>query len=229
MRILTLPLLLLLAACGPKTPPPAPAEPAPAPAPVAAAEPEPEPEPEPPAPPPSNADFNATVTRADGTATSGHVKRVERSTDWFGEADWSTEAKDVKLSLEKGNTGKDVTWAEIKSIAIVPGKVPADADCVYDSNWTPWMYDCTVKTAPTFTLKDGSTGWTTTDRHKWRLTLDNDTSVEFWLYKHPARQQDEKVVDLETTNPENFELYSALQDRLRQEIKTTMVTKVSVQ
>lgn len=226
----TLSLILLLVACGPKDAPvenagtavaPAPVEPAP--------EPEPEPEPEP-APPADvvNADLSITVGQAGGTSFAGHVKRIERSTDWYGEEGWSTEASDLKISLEKGNSAKEATWTEIKSITIAPGAI-TDVDCLYDSNFSPWMYDCTIKTKAAVTLKDGSTGWTVVNRHKWRLTYDDGKQVEFWLYKHPAREQDEKVVDLETANPENFELYTSLQARLKTEIKTTLVTKVTVQ
>ena len=227
----TLSLILLLTACGPKKAPETTAA-EPAPAPVAAAEPTPEPEPEvAPEPPPEviNSDLSITVGRAGGASKAGKVKRIERSTDWFGDEGWSTEPKDLKLALEKGNSAKDVTWAEVKSIAVVPGKVPADADCVYDSNFQPWMYDCTVKTTATVTLKDGTTGWVVTNRHKWRFTYEDNSQEEFWLYKHPAREQDDKVVDLDTTNPENMDLYVKLQERLKSELKTTLVTKVTVQ
>lgn len=226
----SLSLILLLVACGPKNPPETAATTAPAPV-EAAPAPEPEPEPEaPPEPPPevNNADLNITVTQASGTAKAGHVKRIERSTDWFGEEGWSTEEKDLKISLEKGNSAKDATWKDIKSIAITPGAI-TDVDCVYDGNYSPWMYDCTIKTNASVTLKDGTSGWTVVNRHKWRLTYDDGSQVEFWLYKHPAREQDDKVVDLETTNPENFDLYTKLQTRLKSEIKTTLVTKVTVQ
>lgn len=222
-------LFLLLSACGPKKAPESAATAAPVAAPAPA--PEPEPEPEPPAPVEvNNADFNATVARADGTSASGHVKRVERSEDFFADTGWTTEPNKLKLSLEAdgGNKAKDVTWAEIKSISIVPGKVPGDVDCSYDSEFSPWMYDCTVKTTATVVLKDGSS-WTVAQRHKWKLTFDDGSSAEFWLWKHPAREQDEKVVELGDDSPENVDLYTKLQDRLKSEIKTTLVTKVSVQ
>lgn len=227
MHLLTLSLLLM--ACGPKKAPEtaatAPVEAAPAPPPA----PEPEPEPEPP-PEVTNANFNATVVRADGTSAGGHVKRVERSVDFFADEGWTTEANKLKLSLEAdgGNKAKDATWDQIKSISVAVGKIPGDVDCSYDSNFTPWMYDCTVKTTATVVLKDGTT-WTVAQRHKWKLTFDDGSSAEFWLWKYPARQQDDKVVDLETTNPENIDLYTSLQDRLKSEVKTTLVTKVNVQ
>ena len=66
------------------------------------------------------------------------------------------------------------------------------------------------------------------NRHKWRLVFDDDSEVEFWLKKHPAREQDEEVVGLDSGNPENYELYTRLQQRLRDELATTMVTKIQV-
>ena len=229
MRMLSL--ILLLTACGPKNAPEnagtAPVAPV---APPVEATPEPEPEAEAEPPPPIvNANLNITVGHASGSSKVGKVTRIERSSDWFGEEGWSTDAKDLKLSLAKVNSARDATWEEVKSIAIVPGKVPADADCVYDSNFSPWMYDCTVKTTATVPLKDGSAGWIVANRHKWRFTYEDGATEEFWLLKHPAREQDEKVVDLDTNNPENMDLYIKLQDRLKSEIKTTMVTKVTVQ
>ena len=41
---------------------------------------------------------------------------------------------------------------------------------------------------------------------KWRFVFDDDSEVEFWM-KNRAHQQDEKKVDLNTTNPENYDLY----------------------
>ncbi len=224
---LLLPLLLL--ACGPKKAP----EPAASPvaAPVAeAATPEPEAAPEPPPPPPDvvNADLKVTITYGNGSTKSGHVKRVERSTDWYGEQDWDQDKGKLKISGEQGNSAKEITWDLVKSITVVPGKVPSEVDCVYDSNWSPWMYDCTVKTVGTVVLKDG-TKWTVANRHKWRLTFDDGSSAEMWLYKHPAREQDSRVMELDTANPENLELYTKLQNRIREEVKTTLVVKIAVE
>jgi hypothetical protein len=221
--------LTLLFACGPKkAPEPAAAAPVEAPAaPEPAAEPTPEPEPEVKVEV-TNADFNASVITANGSQKSGHVKRVERSDDWFGEGTWLTDAKDIRILAETDTANKEYTWKDIKTITIQPGKVPADVDCVYDSNWSPWMYDCTLKTMGTATVADGSK-WRVTSRQKWRFTFDDGSQVEFWLYKHPAREQDSQVVGLDTTNPENYDLYTRLQNRLREEVKTTMVTKIVIQ
>jgi hypothetical protein len=221
-------LLSLIVACGPKAPPPPPAaaEVAPAPAPAVEAEPEPAPEPEPPKEV-LNANFNATVTSADGTVVTGHVKRVERSADWFGETEWSTAKTDLVVSLDGGSGYKKAPWPDLKTIVIVPGKVPADVDCTYDSNYRPWMYECILKTSGNAVTKDGAK-WSVDNRHKWRFTFEDDTSVEFWLKKYPAREQDEGVVDLHSGDPENFALYKKLQQRLREEAEASLVVKVEI-
>lgn len=219
-------------ACGEKTPPEAAAaaspEAAPAPAPeAAAAEPEPEvaPEPEAAPAPTTNVDLQVTVTLNDGGRKAGHVSRIERSTDWYGEEDWTTDLGDVKLQLEGNGTEYKSPWPEIKKITVAIGKVSESSDCTYDSNYTPWMYDCTLRNKGTAVTADGRS-WDITDRHKWRLTFDSGESVEFWLYKHPAREQDAETVGLDSTG-ENYDLYITLQDRLREEVKT-MVTGVTV-
>jgi hypothetical protein len=221
---------LMLAACGPKEEPPvaaaAVAEPAAAPAPAAATEPEPVVE-EAPAAAVSNADLMVTLTRANGSSVSGKVRRIERSEDWFGEEGWNDEKSGLKIDAESSSAFKQVFWTDVASVSIKPGGIPSDVDCVYDSNWSPWMYDCTLKTTGTVSLKDGSK-WTVSNRHKWRFTFESGEIVEFWLNKHPAREQDEAVVDLNTANPENFDLYTKLQHRLRDEVKNTIVVKVDV-
>jgi len=222
-------LLSLMLGCGPTQAPEAPAAvaaPAPAAAPAEAAPPGEE---APPAPPPEviNADLHVALTRADGTAVTGKVKRIERSSDWYGEEGWSTETADLFIQGDAPSGTRKIAWADVKAVTVVPGKVPADVSCVYDSNYRPWMYDCTLKTTSTVTLKDGTT-WTADNAHKWRFTFSDDQQVEFWLKKHPAREQDEKEVDIDTTNPENLDLYTKLQNRLRSEVKTSLVVKVVI-
>jgi hypothetical protein len=224
-------------ACGDKAPPEAAADPTPAapeaaePAPEvgeAVAEPEPEPEvtPEPePAEPVANVDLQISVSFNDGSSKAGHVTLVERSTDWYAEEDWSSAAGDVKLQLEGNGTEIMAPWSEIKKISVEIAKVSENSDCTYDSDYRPWMYDCTLRNKGTATTVDGKT-WAITDRHKWRLNFDGGDSAEFWLYKHPARQQDAETVGLDSSG-ENYDLYIALQDRLREEVKT-MVTGVTV-
>ena len=205
-------------------PPPAP--PAPPAAPAPPPEPEPEPEPEPAA---NNADLTVTLRFANGTSRSGHVKRIERSEDFFGDEGWLTDAAKLEIEGEAGTTIKEFPWTEVKSVTVTPGKVPADVSCTYSTEVTPWLYDCTLTTTGKAVTKDGKT-WTVSNRHKWRFTFDDDSQVEFWLYKYAARMQDTTVVDLETVDPENLELYVQLQAQLKQELTgANFVTGVSIQ
>lgn len=215
----------LLGACAGKKAPVADAAPAPVAAPEPAAPAEPTP---PPAPVEvKNADLNVVVTMADGSTKAGHVKRIERSTDFFGDEGWSTAEKDLVISAEGNGAYQKLPWTQVKLVTVKAGAIPGEVDCVYDSNFQPWMYDCTVNTVGTLMSADGKK-WTVDNRNKWRFTFDDDSSVEFWLKKHPAREQDAAVVELETTNPENLALYQKLQARLRTEVKTTLVVKVEV-
>lgn len=224
--------LALIAAKGSKKTPP-PADPAPAPAAAAEAPaeaaPAPEAEPEPaPAPVVKNADFNVTVAFSDGTSKAGHVKTVERTVDFFGDDGWTTEGSDIKLVVGIGNTEKSVLWGDVKSIAITPGKIPDDVDCTYSSDFTPWMYDCTIRTTPSITLKDGTKG-TVVNRHRWRFTLDDGEKVEFQVYKFSIREQDERAVSFGDEQTENYALYTKLQDQLRSAVKTQVVRSITVQ
>jgi hypothetical protein len=224
MRRLLL-LVFFAGACGAKKSPKTPettAAPPPAPAEVV---PEPEAEPEPPADAP-NADLNVSIKTADGQLKKGHVKKIERSVDWFADQGWTDEAKSLVLTVESAGKEKDVPWTDVASIAIKPGSF-ADLDCVYDSQFTPWMYDCTLKTTATVKTKDGATG-IVTNRHKWKLTFDDGSSSEFWLHKHPARQQDDREIDIDSTEPENLQLYKTLSQRLRTEAATTMVVSITI-
>ncbi|MBN1335404.1 MAG: hypothetical protein JXB39_05540 [Deltaproteobacteria bacterium] len=226
---------LFLVACGPKAAPPQPAaEPEAAPPVVAEPEPEaappvevaPPPEPE---PPKDNADFFASVTRADGKKHEGRVRLLERSTDWFAEADWSIDPPDLKVTLEGDGKEIEADWKNIRSIVIKYGKVsPENTDCFYDSEFSPWMYTCTLKGDSSATTTDGKT-WKVTSRHKWRFTFLDGTTEEFWLYKHPARMQDPKTydIDVEADQLENVLLYEELQNRLWVEAKT-IVTSVAI-
>ena len=98
---------------------------------------------------------------------------------------------------------------------------PADSDCAYSSDYSPWMYTCEVKCKSTATTTDGKK-WAVVSRHKWRFTFDDGTVVEFWFYKHPARMQDP-----DNTDGENYNVYIQLQDRLREEMKS-LVTSIRV-
>ena len=129
---LSLALVLALTACGEKkAPEPAPvAAVEPAPAPVT---PEPEYVPPPPEPPKPNADMNLTIAYADGKTVSGHVKRIERSTDFYADSGWEDAKGYLTLTLEGNGTEKEAMWTEIGTITVTPGKIPADVDCTYSS------------------------------------------------------------------------------------------------
>lgn len=228
MNTALLALALVLGCGGKKAAPEAAAAPAAPVAAPAAAQPEPEPEPTPP-PEVINADFTATVKFADGTSKSGHVKRVERSDDFYGEAGWLTEDKKLVIEGETGAVAIMLPWSKVRTVSVTPGKVPADVSCTYTTEFTPWMYDCTLTTTGKVTDSDGKS-WTVANRHRWRFTFDDGSQVEFWLYKYSARQQDETVVDLDTTDPENLSLYGKLQEQLRSDIKSgRFVTAITVQ
>ena len=216
-----------LSACGPKDAPPASAAEAPSPTPEAASAAEPAVV-EPPPPPPEviNADFTVTMTNAAGEAVSGRVKRVERGENIYGEG-WTTAEKDVRFYVEGNGEYKKIGWSEVKRISVsIPNT--KDFDCLYSSEYSPWMYECSVKLKSVVTTKDGKSFIADTG-HKWKFVTDDGTEHSFWLKKHYARQQDETVVDLEVTNPENYALYGKLQAQLRTEMKSVLIKSISFQ
>lgn len=197
------------------------AEEAPAPAPAAAEQapeeapmPEPEPEPEPAKAEP-NADFNAKIVRADGSTKSGHVVRVERSEDWYAEEGWTDKPVKLTVTVEGGGTMKDVTWDQIKAVDVAYlGK--SAIDCTYDSEYTPLMWTCTMKTKSSASLKEGGTMDVST-RHKWKFVFEDGAVEEFWIYKLPEREQEETVADMnaaDKTEVVNADLQIALQSRV---------------
>lgn len=226
-RLAPIVFLALIAAKGGKkaepapVPVPEPVAPAPAPEPVAA---EPPPAPE----PIRNADFSATLTYSDGSTKGGHVKGVERTADFYGDEGWTTDEGKLVLTVEANGTEKNVPWKQVKSIAIAPGKIPDDVDCTYSSDFTPWMYECTLRTTATATLTDGTKGQVT-NRHLWRFTLDDGGTVEFGVYKYVSREQDTRTVEFGDETTENFALYTKLQDKLRNDVKTLLVKSITVQ
>lgn len=207
-------------------PPPPPA--AAAPAPVEEAPPPPPPPEEPPAPVVvNNASFNVTITYADGTTKAGHVKGVERTVDYAGDEGWTTDTGKLKLSIEAGSSERAATWTDVKTIAVTPGKMPDDVDCSYSSDTTPWMYDCTLRTTSATTLKDGFKG-NISNRHHWRFTFDDGSTVEFQVFKYQVRQQDDHTVEFGDELTENVALYTKLQDQIRQDLKTRVVKSITV-
>ena len=157
-------------------------------------------------PPPSNIDLELTLERASGTTLSGHLVRLERSVDFYAEEGWTHDAADLVLSLETDMALKKAPWTEVSTITIKQA-APGDVSCFYDSDYSPPMYQCILKTSPTVTLTDGSS-YTTTMRHRWRLSLESGDVVELHLYKLPEREQ------TTSTEDEDYALYEALQARV---------------
>ena len=175
------------------------------------APPEPELPPEPPKPV-SNVDFNVKLTYSDGSVKEGHVIRLERSEGFYGMKEWYDKDSRLTLYAEVGSTAKDFAWPEVKSVTIAPNL--KDISCVYESDWNPWLYVCTVKTVSSV-IDSAGKKWNLDAKHKWRLTFEDESEVEFWLQNYRAMQQDDKEVELGMEAYENPELYSKLQDELR--------------
>ncbi len=175
----------------------------------------------------SNVDFSVTLTAADGTAKSGHVKRVERGEDIYGDKGWLDDEKSLSFYVEneKANEYKKITWDTVKkvSIKVVNAK---DISCLYSSEYTPWMYECSVKLTASLSTKDGKS-YVADSGHKWRFFFDDGSESEFWLKRHYARAQDDKQVEL-GDDTENRELYEQLQGQLKGEIKGAMTTSIAV-
>lgn len=236
MRIrLLVPLLFLslVAAKGGKKkgePAPAPAAES-APAPPPAAEPAPPPvEEAAPAPPPvvKNADLAITITYADGTSKAGKVTGIERTVDFQGDEGWTAEGGKLTLTVEAAGTEKQVPWKDVKSLAVAAGKIPDEVDCTYSSDFSPWMYECTLRTNVTATMKDGTKG-TVSNRHRWRFSYDDGSKVEMSVYKYTVREQDDRELQFGDEAIENFQLYTKLQDKLRSDAKTVLVKNIAVQ
>ena len=210
-------------------------EPAPAPTPEPAAAPAPVEE-TPPAPPPEpeapkavkNADAGITITFADGTSKAGKVTGIERTVDFYGDEGWTAEEGKIKLTVESGSTEKQVAWKDVKSLSVAPGKIPDDVDCTYSSDFSPWMYECTLRTTVSAVLKDGTKG-NVTNRHRWRFSYDDGSQVELAVFKYTVREQDDRELQFGDEATENFKLYTRLQDKLRTDAKTTLVKAIAVQ
>lgn len=208
---------------GEPAPAPAPAVEAPAPAPVEAPPPE---EVAPPAPSRlNNVSMRVSLTMADGSTKSMAVTGLERSEDFHADTGWTSSASSLKITLEVGKTEKEVSWSDLKSITIAPGKMPDDVDCSYNSDFTPFMYECSIRTTTTAVLKDGSKGVVIT-RNKWRLSPEEGAAAEFYLYKHTERMQGEP------TEGDQFEdpgMYTKIQQAMRETLKTNLVKSVTIQ
>ena len=189
--------------------------------------------PEPPPPPafPSNVDFQATLTFADGSTKSGHVIRLERSETFEGTEDrvWFDDEKKLRVELSTSAGGWQQTyWKDIAEINVTAPRF--NPNCVYSSDWIPWLYSCSVGTKSGAKTKDGKI-WSIDTKYKYKMYFEtedpeNPEVISFWLNTHRTIQQDEKEVSLSDPNPENHNLYLQLQKQLQLELKTTMVTKI---
>jgi hypothetical protein len=197
----------------------------------------PEPPPPPPPPPPtfpSNVDFQVTLTFADGSSKAGHVFRMERSETFEGAEDrmWFDDEKKLRVELSTSSGGWQQTyWKDISEINVaVPRFSP---NCLYSSDWIPWLYSCAVSTKSGAKTKDGNI-WSIDTKYKYKMYFEtedpeNPEIVAFWVNTHRTIQQDDKTVSLNDINPENHNLYLQLQKQLQSEIKTTMVTKIIIE
>lgn len=176
------------------------------------------------APPPSepvksNVSFNAAITRG-GKVHSGHVVRVERGIDFYGDKGWADSGLRLYVTLEQGGKESEHPWTDISTIDIKYGGRP-DLDCTYESETTPWTYTCTLKTTPVVKTTDGKT-WTAVSRHLWRFTFEDGTTEEFALNKSFARAQDTKETD-----EESAAMYVQLQAQALKDVANN-VTKIVI-
>jgi hypothetical protein len=172
-----------------------------------------------------NADFSVTLTTANGAKTEAHIKRIERGEDTYADS-WTTAEKAMAFYIEGNGEYKKIKWSEVKGVSVsIPNA--KDFDCLYSSEFSPWMYECSIKLKATVTTKDGKS-YAADSGQKWKFVADDNTEHTFWLKKHYARQQDKEVVGLEAGNPENYALYGALQAQLRNEIKANLITRIAI-
>lgn len=228
MRFALLALLALPSFASAKPKPKSEPAPAPAPAVEAPAPVEAPPVEEAPPPPPArlkNVSMRVTLAMADGSTKSMDVTGLERAEDFHADTGWTSSAGSLKITLEVGKTEKEVSWSDLKSITIAPGKMPDDVDCSYNSDFNPFMYECSIRTTTTAVLKDGSKGVVIT-RNKWRLSSEESGAAEFYLSKHTERMQGE------ATDGDQFEdpgMYTKIQQALRETLKTNLVKSITIQ
>ena len=180
------------------------------------------------APSPKNVSLGINVTFADGTTKNGKLTGIERTVDFNGDEGWTADEGKIKLTVENGNSEKQVAWKDVKSLTVVPGKIPDDIDCTYSSDVSPWMYECTLKTTVNAVLKDGSKG-TVTNRHRWRFSYEDGSQIELSVYKYTVREPDDRELQFGDEATENTALYTRLQDKLRKDAKSVLVKAISVQ
>jgi hypothetical protein len=90
------------------------------------------------------------------------------------------------------------------------------------------MYECTLRTTTTVTLKDGTKG-NVTNRNHWRFTFDDGSTFEFQVYKYTVREQDTTELQYGDEATENFKLYAKLQDEIRTDLKSKIIKSITIQ
>lgn len=199
------------------------AEPAPPPpveAPAVEVAPEPEPELVP------NADFKAKLSFMDGQVTEGKVIRVERSDDWFAERGWTDKPMKLTVTIEGNGTEKDVAWTDITSMDMSYEGAGA-VDCTYDSEFTPMMYMCVMKTRSKVAIKEGGS-WSMAGRHKWRFHFEDGKTEDFWVYKINAREQGSGAGGLDGVAGEETALYQKLQAQVASDAGGHVLKRVEI-
>ncbi|NCG20152.1 MAG: hypothetical protein GWP91_14180 [Rhodobacterales bacterium] len=194
-----------------------------------AAEPAPEPEVEPEPEPEMvkhNADFTAKLTFVDGQTTAGHVIRVERSDDWFAERGWTDKEVKLTVTVEGNGTEKDLPWTDIKSMDISYDGTSA-VDCTYDSEFTPIMYMCVMKTHSKVAIVEGGS-WAAAGRHKWKFTFEDGNTEEFWIYKISAREQEAGVAKINDDSGQDTALYQKLQNQVAEDAKGHVLKRLEI-
>ena len=84
---------------------------------------------------------------------------------------------------------------------------------------------CVLRNTPKTRTTDGKT-WTVTTRNKWKFTFDDDSEVEFYVHKLPAREQDDEAAGLDSV--ENYDLYGKLQGSVMELAKTSAVKSIDI-
>jgi hypothetical protein len=167
----------------------------------------------------SNADFHAAITRA-GKVHAGHVIRVERGIDFYADKGWADAGLRLYVTLDSNGTESERPWQDISTIDIKYGGRP-DVSCSYDSDVTPWMYTCTLKTTASVKTVDGK-AYSAVSRHLWKFYYDDGTSETFTLNKAFARAQ-----DTQETDDENNGMYAPLQAEVLKGVEND-VTKIVI-
>jgi hypothetical protein len=173
-----------------------------------------------------NVSFSAALGFADNTKKAGKVVGLERTVDVYGEAGWTSEAKDLVLEVEVGTTEKSIPWTSVKTLTITPAAT-SEFSCEFTSDTDPHTYSCTLPTTSAVVMKDGTKGNVVT-RNRWRFTYEDGSTVEFSAHKLTARAPDDRQLGFGDADTENAELYAKLQAEVRSQLKGKLVRSVAI-